>query len=143
MKKNKLSNVPSENSSPLFNRRLTGDVIDIGELSSTGSSSSGGGGGSRESSAEKQSPLEQNNYETIERKTVTKRSSSNKDPGYETIPGEKCRRDLLDSLNAAQQHQQQSESGTKSRNSAPAGEWGRIKIIIVGGISGVCLSLSH
>lgn len=143
MKKNKLSNVPSENSSPLFNRRLTGDVIDIGELSSTGSSSSGGGGASRESSAEKQSPLEQNNYETIERKTVTKRSSSsNKDPGYETIPGEKCRRDLLDSLNAAQQHQQQSESGTKSRNSAPAGEWGRIKII-VGGISGVCLSLSH
>lgn len=118
MKKNKLSNVPSENSSPLFGRRKGGD-IEIGD-SSAGSSS-------REGSAEKQVhtvQLQQNNYETIERITVTKRGkatgtpngSSNRDPGYETIPGDKCRRDLMDSLNAAQ------DMAARSRNSAPAGE---------------------
>lgn len=115
MKKNKLSSAPSENSSPLFGRRLTGEV-DMAELSSSGGGE-GSSTSSREGSAEKQNMLDQNNYETIERKTVTKRV---RDPGYETIPGEKCRRDLMDSLNAAQP--QLVEATGKSRNSAPAGE---------------------
>lgn len=119
MKKNKLSSAPSENSSPLFGRRMAAGAgeVDVGELSS-----STNGANSREGSAEKQPPIvvieaqPQNNYETIERKSVTRRS---KDPGYETIPGEKCRRDLMDSLNATI-----SATGVdgKSRNSAPAGE---------------------
>lgn len=111
MKKNKLSNAPSENSSPIFGRRM-GDVDNV----MTQSSSS-----SRESSAEKQSVLreQQNNYETIERKSVTKRSA--RDPGYETIPGEKCRRDLLDSLNASTSVEPEA-AASKMRNSAPAGE---------------------
>lgn len=121
MKKNKLSNVPSENCSPVFGRRMAGE-LDIGETSSENSISAANlSGSSREGSAEKPSAApEQNNYETIERKTVTRRV---RDPGYETIPaaaGEKCRRDLLDSLNAAQP--ELSVTG-KVRNSAPAGEW--------------------
>lgn len=112
MKKNKLSNVPSENSSPLLGRREFEAAEVTGSVTTSPSS--------REGSAEKQSPTEQNNYETIERKTTTTTTSvtkrNNRDPGYETIPGEKCRRDLLDSLNAAE------GGSTKSRNSAPAGE---------------------
>lgn len=115
MKKNKLSSAPSENASPIFGRRVLAGEGDVGELS-TGSSS-------REGSAEKASGsvlVEQNNYETIERKAVVMKRSA-RDPGYETIPGEKCRRDLLDSLNATQG--MGVEGVGKSRNSAPAGEW--------------------
>lgn len=123
MKKNKLSSAPSENSSPIFGRR---GEVDLSELSSSNT------GSSREGSAEKQQPtiavgsvlMEQNNYETIERKTVTSRRT--RDPGYETIPGDKCRRDLMDSLNAnAAVVEGSAGSGTvagKNRNSAPAGE---------------------
>lgn len=97
MKKNKFSNAPSENSSPILSRR--GGDLEGGEGHSESVMSSSGS--SREGSAEKPqqqiNSVDQNNYETIDRKTVTKR---NRDPGYETIPGERCRRDLLDSLNA-------------------------------------------
>lgn len=122
MKKNKLSSAPSENSSPLFGRRLAGEQPDLAELASSVGGLVGGGSsssGSRESSADKVNPMDQNNYETIERKTGATAGSRGRDPGYETIPGEKCRRDLMDSLNAAQT---QLEAATKSRNSAPAGE---------------------
>lgn len=97
---------------------MGGGDVDGADLMSS-SSTITGGSNSREGSAEKQVGRqilgEQNNYETIERKTVTKRS---RDPGYETIPGEKCRRDLMDILNATQPGMTEA----KSRNSAPAGE---------------------
>lgn len=77
MKKNKLSHISSENS-PVLSRQVSPESQQL-ILSSINTGD--------------------NNYETIERKKVDRRNSYEKDPGYETIPGEKCKNDLADSGN--------------------------------------------
>lgn len=68
MKKNKLSSVPSENSSPVLNRHEVNDVtVGIAEIQvKTG-----------------------NEYETIDKKRNRTRNSETSDAGYETIPADR------------------------------------------------------
>lgn len=123
MKKNKLSNLPSQNSSPQMGRKFPqSDRASTAEPEvfisdsdiSNGTPATDSGRVSVHESPGKYSVRSaghiDNNYETIERKLSRGRSSSygEKDPGYETIPGDKraTERDVVDA---------------QSRSSAPPG----------------------
>ncbi|GAB0096530.1 uncharacterized protein DMENIID0001_120540 [Sergentomyia squamirostris] len=122
MKKNKLSNLPSQNSSPIASRKLYGGdrastaepevFISDSDVSNETPPVLDSGRASVHESPGKHSVRStgqiDNNYETIERKMSRGRSSSygEKDPGYETIPGDKRTGDAVDG---------------KSRQSAPPG----------------------
>ncbi|XP_059609908.1 uncharacterized protein LOC132257141 isoform X2 [Phlebotomus argentipes] len=113
MKKNKLSNLPSQNSSPQMSRKFPGDRASTAEPEvfisdsdiSNGTPVPDSGRASVHESPGKYSVRSagqaDNNYETIERKLSRGRSSSygEKDPGYETIPGDK--RDAVDGQSRA------------------------------------------
>lgn len=125
MKKSKLSSVPSENSSPLFDHKV--GTVPAADNGMTTSSCADSNDVMASSPADVKAPsaMVDNNYETIDRKAVVtrRRNSSGRDPGYETIPGERCKKDLTDSLNATMDgdaHHKQSV--TKLRISAPAGK---------------------
>uniref|UniRef100_A0A7G3AUI4 Putative nucleolar and coiled-body phosphoprotein 1 n=1 Tax=Lutzomyia longipalpis TaxID=7200 RepID=A0A7G3AUI4_LUTLO len=113
MKKNKLSNLPSQNSSPQMGRKFPqSDRASTAEPEvfisdsdiSNGTPQLDSGRVSLHESPGKFSVRSagqiDNNYETIERKLSRGRSSSygEKDPGYETIPGDKrtTERDAID-----------------------------------------------
>ncbi|XP_055697894.1 uro-adherence factor A isoform X2 [Phlebotomus papatasi] len=131
MKKNKLSNLPSQNSSPQMGRKFPqSDRASTAEPEvfisdsdiSNGTPATDSGRVSVHESPGKYSVRSaghiDNNYETIERKLSRGRSSSygEKDPGYETIPGDKraTERDVVDA---------------QSRSSAPPGLIAPIEVL--------------
>lgn len=96
MKKNKLSNLPSQNSSPILPRKISeengGGTISYG--SSHDLSEDNPMSNSIHASPEKSSVISanvnlDNNYETIDKKRRARLDYNQKDPGYETIPGDK------------------------------------------------------
>lgn len=110
MKKNKLSNAPSQNSSPILQRKQEGGGVSELLLSDPDISQDANLAELIQSSVQS-SPIKRsskvspatvtvlgaattvknadNNYETIDKRRGRSNSFDNKDPGYETIPGDK------------------------------------------------------
>lgn len=108
MKKNKLSNLPSQNSSPTMPRKVheenggvTIPYASTHDLSSDLNDHVSGG--SVHTSPEKSSLKSvnvnlDNNYETIDKKRRARSEYDQRDPGYETIPGDKSENNNLDGV---------------------------------------------
>lgn len=123
MKKNKLSHFPSQNTSPVLARKSTDveQVITISkELIFTSDPDL-----SKEivitTSPIKNQPIiiTDNNYETIDKKRNRSNSFDNKDPGYETIPGDAKN----NNLNNNRLSGDYAQIMLKARSSAPAGKF--------------------
>lgn len=90
MKKNKLSNFPSNDSSPILSRKSANDLNNKPSSETFSSDSDISKETVIHSSPGKNSLKSitmDNNYETIDKRRNRSNSYDNKDPGYETIPG--------------------------------------------------------
>lgn len=122
MKKNKLSHFPSQNTSPVLARKSSEfeQVVTISKELIFTSDPDISKDVVISTSPIKNQPiiLTDNNYETIDKKRNRSNSFDNKDPGYETIPGDAKN----NNLNNNRLSGDYAQIMLKARSSAPAGK---------------------